>query len=417
MKAQNSYLDALASNDVVRLRELYTKYSSKRRPNFETPTVSSFETPIGRSFGEETPVSVHQSVRTNATKSSSTSSTRSIADKHSLDSFLNKFTSEDDQSFEEIIEAAEEKLRTKFAILYEAEGESSNLLNGSLVLPSIENQFNNEERPNKLDTWTYKNKNYIMYIPDGVDFTQDEKIEMAKKKQEIHHGNTRLIANPFNDAQSKATISELAKNQIKNPDKIGLDGKTADESGGTPNIRGFSFVKSPSVCPSIVDSSPLMTWGEIEGTPFRLDAGDTPLRPTTGPSFRIAETSKREALAHELADRASEKHRAKKSRAIETAKRNMCASPQVRNSLQRLASMSPAAKRLTSSSGWSTPSPLVTNSNLTTPKQIRTPIIKINTPVRPQQSQHRSSSTESSLTDGLLSIPSSSKRSKAADFF
>lgn len=416
MKAQNSYLDALATNDVVKLREIYSKYSSKRRPNFETPT---FETPIDRrSFTDDTPDIVHQSVRTNISKESS-SSVRSIADKHSLDSFLDKFTSEDDQSYEEIIEAAEEKLRTKFAILYEAEDESSKLLRGSLALPSIESQFNSEERPNKLDTWTYKNKNYIMYIPDGVDFTQAEKIEMAKKKQEIHHSNTRLMSNPFNDVQSKEMISELAKNQNKrNPEKIGFDGRIDEESGNTPNIRGFSFVKSPSICPSLIDSSPLMTWGQIEGTPFRLDGGDTPLRPATGPSFRIAEASKREALGHELADRASEKHRAKKSKAIETAKKNMCASPQVRNSLKRLASMSPAARRLTASSGWSTPSPRAT---LSTPKQLKTPIIKMKTPARNSDSNDRSSSmtssTSSSLTDGLLDIPSSSKRSKASDFF
>lgn len=34
LKAQNEYLDALASNDVVKLRSIFTKYSSKRRPIF-----------------------------------------------------------------------------------------------------------------------------------------------------------------------------------------------------------------------------------------------------------------------------------------------------------------------------------------------------------------------------------------------
>ena len=34
LKAQNEYLDAIASNDVVRLRAIFTKYSSKRRPVF-----------------------------------------------------------------------------------------------------------------------------------------------------------------------------------------------------------------------------------------------------------------------------------------------------------------------------------------------------------------------------------------------
>lgn len=263
-----------------------------------------------------------------------------------MDSFFHKYTSEDNQSFEEIIEAADERLKQKFAILYEAEGAQQELLARSLALPSIENQFAVTDRPTNVDTWTYKNKNYIMYIPDGVDFTQAEKIEMAKLKQEITHFNTRLNSNPFNDTQNKETISELAKNQARgNNNKVGFDGKTMDAA--TPEIRGFSFVKSPSPCPSLIDSSPLMTWGEIEGTPFRLDAGDTPLRTNSfgTPSFRIAETSKRENLALQLAEHVNEKHRAKKSRAIEAAKRSMCASPNMRQSLQR-SSMSPAARKL-----------------------------------------------------------------------
>lgn len=71
-----------------------------------------------------------------------------------------------------------------------------------------------------------------------------------------------------------------------------------------------------------VDESPLITWGEIEGTPIRLDGGDTPLRPGAGTaSFRIAEPPKRERLALALAEKASERHRNKKSKAMEAAKR------------------------------------------------------------------------------------------------
>lgn len=265
-----------------------------------------------------------------------------------------------------------------------------------------------------------------MYIPEGVDFTQAEKIEMAKRKQEISHNNTRLVHNPFNDSQNKETISELAKNQARgNAEKIGLDGKTL-ETELPQFIRGFNFVKSPSPCPSLSDS-PMMTWGEIEGTPFRLDGSDTPLRASTlgGPSFRIAETSKRENLALQLAENVSEKHRAKKSKAMEAAKRNMCASPHVRNSLQRLASMSPAARRLSSvrlglsRESWATPSPKVSrSSSMITPKRSKqTPLVKVTTPARSDSSDKRSSYNETNLTDNLLDIPSTSKRSKAADYF
>lgn len=387
----------------------------------ETPT--NFDTPMTQP--SLTPVAPNQSVRSTET-TKTTSSRKTISDNHTLDSFFDKYTNEDNQSFEEIIEAADDRLKQRFAILYEAEDQSSEFLRNSLMLPSIEAQFESTERPNKLDMWTYKNKNYIMYIPDGVDFTQAEKIEMAKRKQEISHNNTRLKMNPFNDSQNKETISELAKTHAKgNAEKIGLDGKTMEPD--SPQIRGFGFVKSPSPCPSLIDSSPLMTWGEIEGTPFRLDGSDTPLRSSSlgGPSFRIAEASKRETLALQLADNVSEKHRAKKSKAIEAAKRNMCASPHVRNSLDRLANLSPAARRLSSNrlglsrESWATPSPKIGRSTFVTPKRTKhTPLLKVHTPVSIHTpSSQASYSSESTLTDNLLDIPSSSKRPKAADYF
>lgn len=359
---------------------------------------------------------LQNSIRSNQSNSSTTSR-KTIGDFHSIDSFFEKYTSEDNQSFEEIVEAAEERLKQKFAILYEAEDSSASILKNALELPAIDKQFEMTERPNKLDTWTYKNKNFLMYVPDGVEITQKEKVEMAKRKMEIDHGNTRLISNPFDDSKNKEVIADAAKNNAKvNPEKIGLDGKTMEQE--LPGIRGFSFVKTPSPAPSMIDTSELMTWGEIEGTPFRLDASDTPLRPSVnGPSFRITETSKRENLALQLAESASEKHREKKMKAIATAKKNMCATPHVRNSLDRLASMSPAARRLSglnrNRDSWATPSPLLRR----TPKT--TPLVRINTPSSSQQTTPKTPYTaESSLTDDLLDIPiSGSKRSRAADYF
>ena len=72
-----------------------------------------------------------------------------------------------------------------------------------------------------------------------------------------------------------------------------------------------------------VDASPFMTWGEIEGTPFRLDGGDTPaLHTTPGPTFRIPDLPRRDKLAHKLADRASAAHRARKEKALNNVKAN-----------------------------------------------------------------------------------------------
>ena len=69
-----------------------------------------------------------------------------------------------------------------------------------------------------------------------------------------------------------------------------------------------------------VDESPLMTWGEIDGTPFRLDATDTPLvHKTSGPTFKIPDVPKRDRIGIELAEKASKAHRAKKEQALKQA--------------------------------------------------------------------------------------------------
>lgn len=67
----------------------------------------------------------------------------------------------------------------------------------------------------QIDTWKYTNKNSIMYVPDGVELTKAEQLERVDKKQEIEYNNTRFNVNPFNDQQSKETISELAKSQVR----------------------------------------------------------------------------------------------------------------------------------------------------------------------------------------------------------
>lgn len=65
-----------------------------------------------------------------------------------------------------------------------------------------------------------------------------------------------------------------------------------------------------------VDDSPMMTWGEIEGTPFRLDGGDTPVRAAKSLGFKIPEVPTRDRLALELSEKASKHHRSKKQKVL-----------------------------------------------------------------------------------------------------
>lgn len=344
---------------------------------------------------------------------------------HTLDSFLDTYTSEDNQSFQEIIEAADQKLREKYSVLFDAEKIAEEQQQKALTLPNITDQFLLPPSKN-IDTWTYKNQNAVMYTPDGWQLTKDEQIEMAKNKQEIVRTNTRLQYNPFDESQNKQIIHDAAKATAKTMgDKVGFDGNTI-EVGQTPQVRGFSFVKDPSPMPG-VGQSPLMTWGEIEGTPFRLDGGDTPMHPTVGPSFHINEVSRREAIGLQLAGDVTEKARQKKEKAMETAKRNISASPHVRSSFERLASMSPATRRLASVKlGFcATPSPSRTPNKTPTrgaslfKKVTPSPLIRKKTPMMKAGSSKGQTEAmrqeTGSLTDNLLALPN--KRQKAADFF
>jgi len=93
--------------------------------------------------------------------------------------------------------------------------------------------------------------------------------------------------------------------------KVGVDGK--EIGGQTPTVRGFKYVRTPSPSPE-GEATPFLTWGEIEGTPFKLDASDTPLTSNPGTPYRMMATSQRERIALELADKVSSRHRDKKQR-------------------------------------------------------------------------------------------------------
>ncbi|XP_055844887.1 splicing factor ESS-2 homolog [Episyrphus balteatus] len=420
LRAQNDYLDALEKNDHVKMQEIRSKYSGKQfSERSRSMTPATFETPqinpTGSSPTHHRPPSVSDTPK--STQSSSSSEPRSLSTSHTLDSFLQAYTSEDNYSFQEIIETADEKLREKFSVLYNQEFLSADKLARALTLPNIETQFSEADPQRSIETWSYRNKNYIMYIPEGVELTEDEKIENINRRQVISHSNTRLSMNPFNESRNKETMSEIIKTQSQMVNgKVGVDGNIMNLKN-VPSVGGFDLVKTPSPRPGEA-FSPLMTWGEIEGTPFRLDGSDTPVRSNNGPSFRINENSRRETIALALAEKVGEKMRAQKQRAMDTARKNI-GSPFIRSSMDRLASMSPAARRLaTSKLGLRTPSPLRTPAAPFGKQKTKTTPLLIGqrrkTPIG-SASASSEASRAPDLTDDLLKIPT--KRLNASDFF
>ena len=173
----------------------------------------------------------------------------------SLDKFLSKNVSEDNASFEAIMEVSAEKHREKYAWLYDKEIEQKETKEKLLALPaSLEgDQFKDEPRPAMVETWNYRNKNMLMYCPDGVDLSVQEKIEgKNEKRQEVSHLNTRFRHDPFPDTSCTDQLAEAAAtlNAAKHG-KIGVDGRLQGSSE-TPRVAGFGFVATPSPAPGIV---------------------------------------------------------------------------------------------------------------------------------------------------------------------
>ncbi|XP_014261780.1 splicing factor ESS-2 homolog isoform X1 [Cimex lectularius] len=407
VKAQNEYLDALNKNDIIKLREIHAKYTPGSRVNTERVfSPATFETPIDTRPREDDVMSTAG----NETKRDESGSQQS-KENMSLDHYLASHTSEDNQSFEDIIEEAERNHRKKYSWLYKEDGIDKNEQNKALALPSIEQQADGIPRKMLLDSWTYKDKNYIMYVPDGVDLTPEEKIEMAKRKQAISHSNTRFKSNPFDEAENQERIQDLAHNQAKVLDgKIGVDGKELVSE--TPKVNGFSFVKTPSPAPG-VSESPFMTWGEIEGTPFRLDGGDTPLRSTPGPSYFLPEPPNREKIALRLADKVNERHRDKKKKAIEAARRQLSSPLNRPGSLDRLQMLSPAAKKFATThiSRMGSDKSL---SSFYSP--VHRPATGSITPKTPKIGTPISQAPATITTDNLLNL-NVKRRPRASDFF
>jgi len=359
LKAQNEYIEAKEKNDVVTMNRLQEKYSGIRPGTGRLDSPATFETPMDLHSRETDPKrgdglnKTHPEFETPLSGGGREGIAPSLAgsengDKgENLDSFLSRHTSEDNESFHEIQAEAEKKHRIKMAWMYK--DERVHLENKALQmeLPSIEQQGELPKKPLDVETWTYQNINSVFHNPDSLELTEEEKISLAKKQKEIVHDNTRVTKTPWKtEKQMEALRREAEKQKEIASGKVGIDGKELVRPD-TPSVNGFKlFSMTPSPYVGVEDS-PLMTWGEVDTTPYRLEGCATPLPPSHvgGPSFTIKDVPKRDRIAKELADKNSRYYRERKTKAIEQVKSSIKGG---RMKTGQLAGMSPAAQRLAS---------------------------------------------------------------------
>ncbi|XP_071619078.1 splicing factor ESS-2 homolog [Heliangelus exortis] len=416
LRAQKEYLEAEENGDLEKMRQIAIKFgSSLNKSSRDTPapyvTPATFETPEVRPgalpVGNKSKAGIKAAEEGNAEKD----------DKEalpSLDSFLAKHTSEDNASFEQIMEVAKEKEKVKHAWLYSAEEEYAERHSENLALPSAEQQALENVKAG-LETWEYTARNTLMYYPTGVS-AEDE---VFKKPREVVHRNTRFVRDPFSQAVSKSQLQQAAAlNAQYKQGKVGPDGKELIPQE-SPKVNGYGFVATPSPAPG-VNESPFMTWGEIESTPLRLEGSETPyVERTPGPAFKILEPGRRERLGLKMANEVAAKNRAKKQEAIRKVAENLASltpkglSPAMSPALQRLVNRTASKYTDKALRASYTPSPAHTG----TPGY-KTPASGPHTPTSTPQSrtvsQTPASQDNTSITDNLLQLP---KRRKVSDLF
>ncbi|EDQ92584.1 uncharacterized protein MONBRDRAFT_22377 [Monosiga brevicollis MX1] len=379
LRAQEEYLQALEANDFERLRDISRRYgtpgvgstASSRRT---TPSRAggSFETPLpgarqdaaspwsragtpGMRSGSDLHLPGAEGGTDGADSVSAAGSNRKADDKPSadttlsLDRFLDKYTSEDNDSFDQIIEQTNLRLRAQFESLFgRAEEQAQRLALTDGDKDAYKSYF--------LDHWRHTPRNQLMWAPSEKTPTAKELIALSKRKQNvIQHANTRFTRAPFPTTGSSNGTKTGTKTGASQHGVVILrdDGNKpsvharhtpSSSTDGTPAVNGYKFVATPSPVPG-QDLDPDLTWGEIDGTPFRLDAGDVPLQ--SGPAFNIPEPSARDQLGRRLAeDTAAKRRKMQHAAQARTRAGSVEHSSRHTPAARRLASMSPAAQQL-----------------------------------------------------------------------
>ncbi|KAL0744161.1 hypothetical protein Bca4012_085674 [Brassica carinata] len=248
----------------------------------------------------------------------------------SLDQFFRRYTSEDNDSFSNILEKVNNRKKEKYGYYLHEGGDVIEDAKRDRITDGYGTSY---QPPSTLVGWKYTAKNLLMYHPADrgeAPLTEEERaVRLAGLTKEIVKCNTRFQGKTMDSRPREDGSVEILYTPIAGSSPMHISGRDRDKSKRydldelrkTPNPfyvesdkkagNGYSFVKTPSPAPG-VDESPFITWGEIEGTPMRLDLEDTPIDiggSADGPHYNIPSAPARDVRAHSLSRDASRKLR------------------------------------------------------------------------------------------------------------
>ncbi|KAL1972105.1 hypothetical protein VTN31DRAFT_7324 [Thermomyces dupontii] len=345
-QSKQEFLNALESKDKEwiasagkRLKEVMTPGAQGRRAAPSVP-----DTPT-TACGGDTPRSMASTSRSTSQQGEAGPDVSGL----SLSAFQAKYTSEDNESFNKLLDKQNAKRREKYAWLW----------NGNKILSARQIAHRQREakrlaeqgrqqstdkqlilatdmdaRPAKPDAWKSGPENNLMFVPSSIEDThetQQQKAEAESRvgpKQVLYH-NTRFPAEQPQADENKVPPSpsvSAIKDAIAGRPRLS-ESEAGFSGAETPRVNGYTFVDEDE--PEEEDTSELMQ-------KLLSSSGDTAPNP-----FTIKENRRREELHHRLVDKIS---RRKRSEAAASSLSSISRTPGTLWSKGK--PMTPAAQRL-----------------------------------------------------------------------
>ncbi|EGD92701.1 hypothetical protein TESG_00273 [Trichophyton tonsurans CBS 112818] len=437
-QAQQDYLDALESKDKEwistagrRMAQIMTPGSQRRYAGTSmtpqrtrAPSVSNMDTPhrtpamdknTPRGWKGDTPMScaIPGSMASVATSSAGRGVSSKIRNM-GLGAFQQKYTSEDNESFNKLLDKQNEKKREKHAWLWSGNKipsarelvhkkreakrlEAQAAPDGSKekqLMKLSDSMSTADDRPARPDGWKSKPENSLMFVPSSVEDdmeTVQQKQESTSRmgeKQVLYH-NTRIRPQVENsDGEQYSTVPPSPSLSAVRDAIAGRPRPTDSEpgftGGETPRVNGYAFVDEDEPDPQ-PHSAPQTDENEEA---YHLKLLESQVSDSTPNPFKLKESGKREQLLHRMVDRVAKNNRREKAiKETKTPVPMFPSSPMIafgksgdRSSISKTPAMSraaltPAAQRLWAQVGNSTPKRAVMSSS-TSGKNMWTPTPK-----------------------------------------
>ncbi|KAL4926101.1 splicing factor ESS-2 family protein [Aspergillus undulatus] len=363
-QVKQEYLDALDSKDkewITSSRKKLTDLMAtpgRSRPRFDavniTPSLNRGavgsapgDTPAG--WGGDTPMSV-VSATTSATETTAREREPGPdVSKMGLLDFQAKYTSEDNESFNKLLDKQNTKRREKHAWLWSGnkiptvrqiahrQRETKRIEAQGGVVPDDQKQVaiktDLDVRPAKPDGWKPQAENSLMFLPSSIEDSYEtiqQKAEAASRAgpKRVVYQNTRLPEDNSSEASSNPPPPSPSISAIQ--DAIaGRPRQTETEAGytggETPRVNGYAFVDEDEPEPEPASTTSQQA-SEANLDDYRLLG---PADNTPNP-FSIKQNRRREDLHHRMVDRVARTKRAEKAAA--TTKTPVSATPRFASS-------------------------------------------------------------------------------------